>query len=203
MSPHYFYYGIASDPLWVGGGITARGDAVRRPLVIVSFSILIPNVLSSFFSFCAHRLFHRGASLGGIASGLSLDEIRRSAGVPAGCAPAPSSSASLAGSRGDAVRRPSVSVSFSGLIPNALSSFVPPCALFFCAHRLFHRGASLEGIASDPLRAGGGIRQPAGAPAGYLDGGDGPGGIAPDRRIHCGPAVGSQPQGTRYVVPYL
>ena len=63
--------------------LTARGDAVRRPLIIVSFSILIPNALSSFFSFCAHRLFHRGVSLGGIASDLSLDEIRRSACQPA------------------------------------------------------------------------------------------------------------------------
>ena len=41
------------------------GDAVRRPFILVSFSILI---LSSFFFFCARRLFRQGASLVGIAA---------------------------------------------------------------------------------------------------------------------------------------
>ena len=39
-----------------------------RPLILISLSVLIPNALFSLFFFCAHRLFHRGASLGGIAS---------------------------------------------------------------------------------------------------------------------------------------
>ena len=39
---------------------------------------------------------------------------------------------------------------FSVLIPNTL-------LLFFCARRPLDRGASLGGIVSDPLRAGGGI----------------------------------------------
>ena len=37
-------------------------DAVRHTLIFVSFSILIPNSLSFFSSFCARRLLHRGAS---------------------------------------------------------------------------------------------------------------------------------------------
>ena len=41
--------GIASDPLWAGGGITARGDAVRHPFILFSFSILIPNALPPSF----------------------------------------------------------------------------------------------------------------------------------------------------------
>jgi len=42
--------GGSGAALWTSGGITARGDAVRRPFTLVSFSILIPNALSSFFS---------------------------------------------------------------------------------------------------------------------------------------------------------
>ena len=75
--------------------------------MLVSYSILIPNALSSFFSFCAHRLFHRGASLGGIAS----DPLWAGGGITA---------------RRDAVRRPFILFSFSILIPNALSSFFWP-----------------------------------------------------------------------------
>ena len=57
-----------ADPLRAGGRITARGYAVRRPFILVSFPILIPNALSSFYFSCARRLLHRGASLEGIAS---------------------------------------------------------------------------------------------------------------------------------------
>ena len=106
-------------------GITAWGDAVRRPLTLVSFSILIPNVLASFFFFCARRLFHRGTRLRGIAS----DPFLPGGGITA---------------RGDVVRCPFMLVYFSILIPNTLSLFFS-----FCARRLFHRGASLGGIASD------------------------------------------------------
>ena len=110
-----------------GGGITTRGDAVRRPFMMVSFLFLIPNTL--FLFFCARRLLHRGAILRGIAS----DSLRAGGGITI---------------RGDAVRRPFMLVSFLFLIPNTL-------LLFFCARRLLHRGAILRGIASDPLRAGG------------------------------------------------
>ena len=85
--------GITSDPLRAGGGITARWDAVRCPIMLVSFSILIPNTLSLFFSFCARRLLHRGASLGGIAS----DPLWAGGRITV---------------RGDAVRSPFMLVSF-------------------------------------------------------------------------------------------
>ena len=48
--------GIALDPLRGGGGITARGDVVCCPLILVSFSILIPNTaLSPQIVFAAGR----------------------------------------------------------------------------------------------------------------------------------------------------
>ena len=99
---------IALDPLQAGGRIPAQGDAVRSPFISISFSILIPDALSSFFSFCAHRLFDRGASLGGIASNL----LRAGGGLEA---------------RGDAVSCPLILlVSFTFLIRNVLSSFFSP-----------------------------------------------------------------------------
>jgi len=100
-------------------------DVVRRPLTLVSFYILIPNALASFFFFCARRLFYRGARLRGIAP----DPLRAGGGITA---------------RGDVVRCPFMLVSFSILIPNTLLLFFS-----FFARRLFHRGASLGGIASD------------------------------------------------------
>ena len=57
--------GPAAGP---AAGSQPGGDVVRRPLTSVSFSVLISNALSSFFLFCARRLFHRGSSLGGIVS---------------------------------------------------------------------------------------------------------------------------------------
>ena len=193
------------------GGITARGDAVRRPLILVSFSILIPNALASFFFFCARRLFYRGARLRGIAS----DPLRAGGGITA---------------RWDAVRCPIMLVSFSVLIPNTLS-------LFFFAVLLCPQAIPLGGeprrdrIGPVPRRglavggrAGGGDHSLGGrgtsslniglffyfnpqclcllsfssAPAGYSIGGQGSEG---SRRILCGPVAGSQPGGTRYVVP--
>ena len=48
--------GIALDPLRAGGGITARGDVVRCPLILLSFSMLIPNTaLSPQIVFAAGR----------------------------------------------------------------------------------------------------------------------------------------------------
>ena len=83
--------------------ITARGDAVRRPLTLVSFSALISNALSSFFFFSARRLFYRGSSLGGIAS----DPLRAGGGITAWW---------------DAARRPLILFPFSISIPNAALS---------------------------------------------------------------------------------
>ena len=118
-----------------GGGITARGDAVRRPLMSVSFYISIPDSLSSFFFLCARRLLHRGASLEGIAS----DPLRAGGGITA---------------RGDAVRRPLRLVPFSILIPNAHPSFFSPHRTVLLRPHAIPLGKSVGGIASDPLRAG-------------------------------------------------
>ena len=70
---------------------------------VSNLSILISNAPSPFFFLCAHRLFHRGSSLGGIAS----DPLRLGSGITAW---------------GDAVRRPLILVSFSILIPNTVLS---------------------------------------------------------------------------------
>ena len=78
--------GPAAGP---AAGSQPGGDVVRRPLTSVSFSVLISNALSSFFLFCARRLFHRGSSLGGIGS----DPFRAGGGITPW---------------GDAVRRPQI-----------------------------------------------------------------------------------------------
>ena len=116
-------------------GVAPRSVACRASVegalrgVFVSFSILILNALSFFFSFCVRRLLHRGASSEGsrriLFAGWRRDHTP--------------------GGRGTSSHHV---VFFSILIPNTLS-------LFFSAHRLLHWGTSPGGIASDPLRAGG------------------------------------------------
>ncbi len=97
--------GIVSDPLRAGGGITTRGDAVRRPFMLVSFLFLIPNTL--FLFFCARRLGRSSEGSPRILCGPAA----RPRGITA---------------RGDAVRCPFILVSYSILVPNALSSFFSP-----------------------------------------------------------------------------
>ena len=145
-------------------GITARGDAVRRPFILVSYSILIPNALSSFFSPWLQSFSFRACLLPFWCStgpgacirrrALFFEDLWQPGGAPAGYLArgdtgylaggdspggiAPDQWRTAAGSRAPRDRGPGggehgtsflrlfALVSYSILIPNALSSFFSP-----------------------------------------------------------------------------
>ena len=101
-----------SDPLRAGGGITARGDAVRCPLMLVLVYILIPNSLSSFVFLCAR-------------SGRAAAPV-----LPRAISKAATEKRKVSNGPGDVVRCPFIFILFSFLF-----DFLMPFPPSFCLGR--------------------------------------------------------------------